>query len=121
MKRYAIFLVFLLLLLSLTGGCMPEEDISLGDLIRLIRHVIESDEEGQISSTLEKAGTALENGAEGYVSADFHNITTAFDIINLFASYEFQYSQSHPKQRFNEQCKLNFVEKKVLMASGLIE
>lgn len=69
MKKYLIILLFLLLV-SFTGGCMPGEDISLGDLIRLIQHVIESDEDGNISKALEKVGSVQEPRPDVVVPED---------------------------------------------------
>lgn len=108
MKKYAI-IVLIFMLASLAGGCMPGENISLGELIRLIQQVIESDEDGEISKALDETGTEAEEGFNGLVSDNFYTITSIHDIIDNFASYEFQHSQSHPKISFNEKCKLNYV------------
>ncbi len=108
MKKYIIILVFLLLL-SLTGGCEPGEEMSLVDFIKLIQNIVESDEEGQFTSALEDVSTDPEDGAEDYLSGDFYGLMTVNDMSNLFASYEFQYSQSNPIQRFDKKCKLSYV------------
>ncbi len=110
MKKYLIILLFLLII-SFLGGCMPGGDLSLGDLIRLIRQGSESDEEGQIPESAEKPGSSLENETGELVSDNFYTLNTLNDVIDNFSSYEFQHSQSHPIKRFNEKCKINYIGK----------
>jgi hypothetical protein len=108
MKKYVIILLFLLLA-SFMGGCVPGEDLSLGDLIRLIQQVIESDEEGRISALAGESDASFENETGELVADNFYTLDSFKSFVDNFSSYEYQHSQSHPKYIFNDIVKYNYI------------
>lgn len=90
---------------------MLGEDVSPGELVRLILGMIEDDEEGQ---TLLQAGESIASSGDGVdevVSDNFLTLTTLNDFIDNFASYEFQYSIVHTTYELRHSHKLNYVGK----------